>query len=47
MDLQAIQATEPEPTPTRTKEHIATTPGCGRAGRRAFAHADTPNTSPG
>jgi len=47
MDLQAIQATETLPTPTRTKEHIATTPGCGSAGRRAFAHADTPNTSPG
>ena len=34
-------------TPSRTEEHIATAPGCGPAGRRAFAHADTPNTSPG
>jgi len=47
MDLQTIQATGPSPTLTRTKEHIATTPGCGPEGRRAFAHADTPNTSPG
>jgi len=47
MDLQAIQATEPPSTPTRTKEHIATAPGCGPAGRRTFAHADTPNTSTG
>jgi len=47
MDLQAIQATEPSPALTRTKEHIATTPGCRPAGRRAFAHAVTPSTSPG
>jgi len=47
MDLQAIQATEPSPTPTRTKEHITTTPGFGPAGRRVFAHAGTPNTSLG
>ena len=47
MDLQAIQATKPSPTPTRTKEHIATKPGCGPAGRRAFAYADTPNTLTG
>jgi len=47
VDLQATQATEPSPTPTRTEEHIATMPGCGPAGRRAFALADTPNTSPG
>ena len=32
--------------PTRTEEHIATTPGCGPAGRRAFAHTDTPSTLP-
>ena len=43
--LQATQAIEPPPTPTRTEEHIATTPGCGPAGRRAFAHADTRDTS--
>jgi len=47
MDLQAIQATEPSPTPTCTEVHIATTLGHGPAGRRAFAHAGTPNTSPG
>jgi len=47
VDLQAIQATESSPRPTRAKEHIATTPGFGPAGRRAFAHADTRNTSPG
>ena len=29
------------PTPTRAEEHIATTPGCGPAGHRAFAHTDT------
>jgi len=47
VDLQVIQATEPSLTLSRTEERIATTPGCGPAGRRAFAHADTPNTSPG
>jgi len=47
VDLQVIQATEPSPTPSRTEKHITTTPGCGPAGRRAFAHADTPNISPG
>jgi len=47
MDLQATQATEPPPKPTRTKEHTATALGCGHAGRRAFAHADKPNTSTG
>jgi len=46
MDPQAIQATEPSPTPTRTKEHIATTPDCGPAGpphlrpRRHAEHLD-------
>ena len=43
----AGQATEPPPTPTRTEEQISTLPGCRPAGRSAFAHADTPNTSPG
>ena len=40
--LIELQATRPSPTPTR--EDIATTPGCGPAGysgHRAFAHADT------
>ena len=45
--LIELQATKPSPTPPCTEEHIATTPGCGPAGRRAFAYADTPNTSPG
>ena len=42
--LIELQATKPSPTPTRTEENIATTPGCGPAGysgHRAFAHADT------
>ena len=45
--LIELQATKPPPTPTRAEEDIATTPGCGPVGRRAFAHADTPNTSLG
>ena len=46
--LIELQATKP--TPTRAEEVIATMPGCGPAGysgHRAFAHTDTPNTSPG
>ena len=35
-----LQTTAPSPTPTRAEEHIATTPGRGPAGHRAFAHAD-------
>jgi len=48
--LIELQATKPSPTPTRAEEDIATTPDYGPAGdsgHRAFAHADTPNTSPG
>ena len=36
-----LQTSVPSPTPTRAEEHIATAPGCGPAGHRAFAYADT------
>jgi len=44
-NLIELQASAPSPTPKRAEEHTATTPGCGPAGHRAFAHADTRRTS--